>query len=157
MFAPGKVYEDAHGCVTLHLEREFDRLTVSQPARDENSDSGRVLLYRAEIVSDRFGRSEKPLVQAVCGDAWFAAEFLVPNRLAAETVFDWRDGAGAWLMRALKILHARRFISAAPSDAGGGDDVWKKYPQLAGVPTTLVPEMADSAGATVYGVSCCAF
>ena len=93
--APGMVYEDEHNRVILLLDREFDRLTVQKPARDENPDSGRVLLYRAEIVSERFGRIEKPLICTVCDDAGFAAEFLVPNRIAVETVCCLRGGAGA--------------------------------------------------------------
>ena len=149
--APDPVYEDAHNRATLRFGKEFDRLTVPD-ARDENA--GRVLLYRAEIVSERFGKSEKPLINVVCGDAWFAAEFLVPNRIAVETILDLRGGAGAWLIPALKILHTNHFITAAPPKTGAGDDVLRKYPQLAGVPATLVPEKPRSGltDATVYGV-----
>ena len=147
--APGKVGEDAHTGVTLHYEREFDRLTVPD-ACDENA--GCVLLYRAEIVSDRLGRIMKPLIYAVCGDAWFAAEFLAPNRIAAETVFDLRGNAGAWLTRALKLLHTKHFISAALPETGADGGVLQKYPQLAGVPATLVPEKSrsNSEDATIY-------
>ena len=149
--APGQVYEDAHNRATLRFEKEFDRLTVPD-ARDENA--GRVLLYRAEIVSERFGKSEKPLIHVVCGDAWFAAEFLVHNRIAVETVFDLRGGAGAWLTHALKILHTKRFITAAPPETGADENVLRKYPQLAGVTAALVPEKPRSGltDAMLYGV-----
>ena len=152
--ASGPVYEDAHTRVTLYHEDDFARLTVPEPARDENPNAGRVLLYRAEVVSERFGRIERPLICAVCPDAWFAAEFLVPNRIAVETVLDLRGGAGAWLPRALKILHTKHFITAAPPETGAGEDILQKYPQLVGVPATLVPERSRSslADATVYEV-----
>ena len=149
--APGKVCEDAQTRVTLRFEKEFDRLTVPD-ARGENA--GRVLLYRAEIVSERFGKSEKPLIHVVCGDAWFAAEFLVPNRITAETVFDPRGGAGAWLTHALKILHTKHFITGASPETGADENVLRKYPQLAGVTAALVPEKPRSGltDAMLYGV-----
>lgn len=152
--APGMVYEDAHNRVTLFSDREFDWLTVPPTVRGENPDSGRVLLYRGEIVSKRFGSIEKPLICAVCDDAWFAAEFLVPNRIAVETVCRLRGGVDAWLTRALKPLRTRRFISAAPPEMGTDDDILQKYPQLAGVPAALVPKKSRSAlkYATVHEV-----
>ena len=148
--APGTVYEDPHTRVTLHKERDFDRLAV--PRREfahwTSYEAGRILLYRAEIASDRFGRIDRPLIYAVCENEWFAAEFLAPNRIAADTVCHVRYGSGfggaaasgAWLTHALKLLHSRHFISDPSLEMQSADeDVLWKYPQLAGVPAELVP------------------
>ena len=61
--APGIVYEDAHTRVTLRIEREFDRLSVPRGefAHWASREAGCIILYQAEIVSDRFGRIERPL------------------------------------------------------------------------------------------------
>lgn len=150
MDSPGRVYEDAHTAVTLRFEREFDRL--SAPRREfahwDGADSGRIVLYRAEIVSDRFGRIERPLIYAACENEWFAAEFLAPNRIAVDTVCHVRYGngfggaaaSGAWLLRALKVLRTRHFISDPSLGMQDSDEaVLRRYPQLAGVPARLVP------------------
>ena len=149
---PGVVYEDHHTTVRLHKEREFDRLTVPQMefAHWSSPDSGRIILYQAEIASDRFGKIVRPLIYAVCENEWVAAEFLVPNRIAAETVCHVRYGSGfggaaasgAWLRQALKILHTRTFISDPVPEMQYGDlQVLDKYPQLGGIPAELVPQM----------------
>ena len=149
---PGIVYQDKHTVVTLCKVREFDRLTVSQQefAHWESKESGRILLYQAVIISDRFGKIERPLIYVVCENEWFAAEFLIPNRIAVETVCHVRYGSGfggaatsgTWLRYALKILHSRTFISDPVPEMQNGDlQVLDKYPQLAGSPAELVPQM----------------
>ena len=149
--APGIVYEDAHTRVTLHKEREFDRLSVpcGEFAHWASKEAGRILLYQAETVSDRFGRIERPLIYAVCENEWFAANLLIPNRVPVETVCHIRYGngfggaknSGAWLLHVLKILHARNYVS--DPDGTKTDDtlrpVWKSFPQLHGEIPRLVP------------------
>lgn len=148
--SPGRVHEDAHTAVTLHPDREFDRMTV--PHREfahwECEDAGRVRLYRAEIVSDRFGTITRPLIYAVCENEWFAAEFLAPNRVAVDTVCHVRYGngfggavaSGAWLLRALKLLRTRHYLSdPALGMQDADEEVLRRYPQLAGAPVRLVP------------------
>jgi len=168
--APGIVYEDAHTRVTLHKEREFDRLSVphGEFAHWDSKEAGRIILYQAEIVSDRFGKIDRPLIYAVCENEWLAAEFLVPNRIAVETVCHVRYGSGfggasatgAWLVHALKLLHSRHFISDPMLTMQSQDEaVLRKYPQLAGVPAELVPGTvipgklwSDHGDVTVYDV-----
>ena len=168
--APGIVYEDAHTRVTLRIEREFDRLSVPRGefAHWASREAGCIILYQAEIVSDRFGRIERPLIYAVCENEWFAAEFLAPNRIAVETVCHVRYGSGfggaaatgAWLVHALKLLHCRHFISDPMLKMQSQDEaVLRKYPQLAGVPAELIPGTvipgklwSDHGNVTVYDV-----
>ena len=149
---PGTVYKDRHTAVTLYKEREFDCLTVPQMefAHWKSHDAGRIILYRAEIISDRFGKIEKPLIYVVCENEWFAAEFLIPNRITVETVCHVRYGSGfggaatsgAWLLNVLKILRTRCFISDPIPEMQDGDyTVMKKYPQLAGECAEFEPQL----------------
>ena len=156
--------------MTLHKEREFDRLSVphGEFAHWDSKEAGRIILYQAEIVSDRFGKIDRPLIYAVCENEWLAAEFLVPNRIAVETVCHVRYGSGfggasatgAWLVHALKLLHSRHFISDPMLTMQSQDEaVLRKYPQLAGVPAELVPGTvipgklwSDHGDVTVYDV-----
>ena len=149
---PGIVYKDHHTAVTLYKEREFDRMTVPQTefAHWKSCEAGRIILYRAEIISDRFGKIEKPLIYVICENEWFAAAFLIPNRIAVETVCRVRYGSGfggaaasgAWLLNTLKILRTRYFISDPISEKEAGDyTVLEKYPQLAGVPAELATQL----------------
>lgn len=149
---PGIVYKDRHTAVTLYKEREFDRMTAPKTefAHWESQEAGRIILYRVEIISDRFKKIEKPLIYVICENEWFAAEFLIPNRIAVETVCRVRYGSGfggaaasgAWLLNTLKILRTRYFISDPISEMNGGNyTVLKKYPQLAGVPAELVSHL----------------
>lgn len=150
MSAPGRVHEDAHTAVTLHPVREFDRLTVPRRefAHFDSEDAGRIALYRAEVVSDRFGSFARPLVYAACENEWFAAKFLAPNRIAAAVVCHVRYGSGfggaaasgAWLLRALKPLRTRFFISDPQLEMQDADErVLRRYPELAGPPAALTP------------------
>ena len=149
--APGTVHADRHTEVTLHMEREFDRFAAPRRkfAHWDCEDAGRIILYRAEVVSDRFGRIVRPVIYAVCENEWFAAEFLAPNRIAVDTVCHVRYGngfggavaSGAWLLRTLKVLHARHYLSdpAGLEMLDADEEVLCRYPQLAGVPAELRP------------------
>ncbi|MBR2641972.1 MAG: hypothetical protein IKD46_02490, partial [Lentisphaeria bacterium] len=167
---PGVVHKDPHTTVALYKEREFDRLTVPQMefAHWKSQEAGRMILYRVEMISDCFGKIERPLIYVVCENEWFAAEFLVPNRIAVETVCRVRYGsgfggavaAGTWLLDALKILRTRCFISDPLPEMQGADlQVLEKYPQLAGFPAELTPELeiagklwSNHGDVTVYAV-----
>ncbi len=167
---PGAVYKDRHTAVTLYKEREFDRMTVPQMefAHWKSHDAGRIILYRAEIISDRFGKIEQHLLYVVCENEWFAAEFLIPNRIAVETVCRVRYGSGfggaaasgAWLLNVLKILRTRYFISdPLPKMQDGDHAVMKKYPQLAGECAEFEPQQeidgkiwSNHGDVTVYAI-----
>ncbi len=149
---PGVVHKDPYTTVALYKEREFDRLTVPQMefAHWKSQEAGRMILYRVEMISDRFGKIERPLIYVVCENEWFAAEFLIPNRIAVETVCRVRYGSGfggaatsgAWLLNVLKILRTRCFISDPLLEMQDGDyTVLKKYLQLAGVPAELATQL----------------
>lgn len=167
---PGIVYKDPHTTVTLCKEREFDRLTVPQTefAHWKSQDAGRIILYRTEVISDRFGKIERPLIYVVCENEWFAAEFLVPNRIAVETICHVRYGSGfggaaasgAWLLDTLKILRTRCFISDPIPEMQDSDHaVMKKYPQLAGECAEFEPQQeidgkiwSNHGDVTVYAI-----
>ena len=140
--SPGKVFKDRYNTVTLEKEKEFERLIVPTediaPGRKE--EAGRIILYRTEIASRNFPKMRLPLIYAVCRDDWFAGEFLVPNRIAADIVCHPAADSSPWLFRTLKILRARRFLSGPPTGpAEGSDEVLRKYPQLAGMAPELIP------------------
>jgi hypothetical protein len=165
---PNVVYKDRRTAVTLYKEREFERLTVPQTefAHWESPEAGRIILYRAEIISDRFGKIERPLIYVICENEWFAAEFLIPNRITVETICHVRYGfggaaaSGAWLLNVLKILRTRCFISDPIPEMQNGDyAVLKKYPQFAGIRAGLEPQVeidgklwANHGDVTVYEV-----
>lgn len=170
---PGTVFSDKFRHITLHQEKEFDRMTVPHKefAHWGSAQAGRIILYRAEIVRKDFPTLEFPLIYAVCENEWFAAEFLAPNRIAVDTVCRVRYGSslggaaasGAWLFHTLKSLHTRFFIAdSMPQMRDADEKVLKRYPQLDGVPAALHPHAVIPAkqwpyhgDVTIYKVSSC--
>ena len=143
---PGKVFEDRFKTVILKKESEFDRMSVPQnefsPLKSE--ESGRVVLYQAELFCRGVLKMKVPLIYAVCGDAWFAAEFLVPNRIAVDIVCrpdsSPEDCSDAWISRVLRILRTQHFLSdSSPGNQNSDEHFLQRYPQLGGVHAELIP------------------
>ena len=156
-FVPGGVtYEDVHTRVTLEQVDELDRLPFREARfchfrREELF--GRVFDCRVRVDSDRFGEIVRRVVYAVCENEYFAANVLIPNRVPVETVchvrygsgFGGANNSGAWLVRTLRALHARWYVSDRSGlDMKGGDleRVFIEYPMLDGVPAEFGPPAA---------------
>lgn len=145
----GEAYRDKHTAVTARLVREYDHLPKQEKMFAHwQKNSGYTAEYRMKIESDRFGIFERSLLYAVCENEFFAANLLVPNRIALDTVCHVRYGSslggatnsGAWILSALKILHVKHFLSDPHRQQRSPDfSVLRQFPQLNGHPARLAP------------------
>ena len=148
-FAPGQVvHEDEHTRVTLEQIDSFTALPIPELRFCHFRKPellGKVFDCMVRVESDRFGTIRQRVVYAVCENEWFAANLLIPNRVAVEAVCHVRYGAGfggannsgAWLVRTLRALHAKWYVSdpsGLDHDGGNLDAVFREFPQLDGIP-----------------------